>query len=238
VDQSAMNNRFEHSKIVLKYLRSKTSEVILFYSGGRDSIVLLDMMAAHFKHVHVVFMYFLPDMRVYTPYLNFVKKYNNITLYQYQHWNTINLLRAGYLCNAHRVNVPNIKLKDIEQKAREDTGCEYMIFGYKRSDGLSRNIFLKTYLFNAINEKAKKAFPLAEWSQKDVSNYISSKNLLKPIVFRGQKTNGIGLNEKAMLLLRDRFPDDLQKVLKVFPYAEKILFEHDYRQQNTPTSKV
>lgn len=210
----------------------------MFYSGGRDSIVLLDMLAAHFDKVHVVFMYFLPGMRVYTPYLNFVKKYSNTTLYQYQHWNTINLLRAGYLCNAHRTKVPNIKLKDIEDKAKKETGCEYMVFGYKRSDGLSRNTFLKTYKFNAINEKTKKAFPIAEWSQKDVSDYISRKNLIRPIVFRGQKTNGIGLNEKALLLLRDRFPDDLKKVLEVFPYAEKILFEYDYKQRNTPASKV
>jgi len=228
----------DHSRVVLSYLKGKTNEVVLFYSGGRDSVVLLDILCPHFATVHVVFMYFLPGMKVYDPYLRHVQKYPNAKLYQYQHWQTANLLKAGYLSMAQREKIPTLKLKDIEEKARIDTGCQWIIQGFKKSDGLSRRLFLNTYLYNAINEKAFKAFPLAEWSQKNVEDYIRLKNLIKPIVFKGQKTHGIGLNESALLYLRERHPDDLQTILNVFPLAGKILFEHDYRQQNPSITEV
>ena len=233
-------NYSEHTQVVLKVLKQNTDEVILFYSGGRDSVVLLDLLSRSFQKVHCVFMYFLPGMSVYNPFIEWVKRYPNATFHQYPHWNTAQLLKGNFLNfnAANQSDVPTLKLADIERKARADIGCDWIIQGFKKSDGLQRRLFLNTYEFEAINRKAQKAFPLSHWSQQNVEEYILFKKLIKPITFKGQKTHGIGLNENALVFLRERFPEDLKIILSVFPLASKILFDYDNRQQSSSASKI
>ena len=39
-----------------------SDKCIVCFSGGKDSIVTLDLCARYFKHIHVVFMYSVPGL--------------------------------------------------------------------------------------------------------------------------------------------------------------------------------
>jgi sulfate adenylyltransferase subunit 2 len=233
-------NQFELTRNGLKAVREQTDEIILFYSGGRDSVVCLDLLAPVFKKVYCAFMYFLPGMDCYTPYLNWLKKYPNVELIEMQHWNTLQRIRAGMYnhITIGRDKIKLIKLSHCVDLAREKSGCDWVAFGYKKSDGISRNLFISQTMFDSIDLKLKKFYPISNWSQKNVENYITQKRLIKPVMFKGQRTNGIGVNENSLLFLRQHYPNDLQKILEVFPLAGKILYEYDYRIKHTPTTEV
>ena len=232
-------NPIEHTITVLRYLKEKTDSVILFYSaGGKDSLVLLDLCAKNFKHVYCVYMYFVKNLKHNQVYLSHVNRYNNVTLLQYPHFATSENVSAADLTFIKEVKKCTIKLNDIVLKARKDTGAEWVVFGWKKADSLYRNVILRTYLFDSICEKTKKAYPLALWNKKQVSDYITIKQLPKPLQYGGNNSQGIGLTEDFLVWCRKFHPGDLDTILKTFPIAGKILFEYDYRQQTTPVTEV
>ena len=53
---------------VIEFLKTQTDSVVLFYSGGKDSIVLIDILAKHFK-VNLAFMYFVPGLEHIEKYI-------------------------------------------------------------------------------------------------------------------------------------------------------------------------
>lgn len=224
-------NPFKHTSIVLKHLRAKSSEVVLFYSGGKDSLVLLDLLAPHFDKIYCVFMYFVPDLQHIEPHLTWINRYPNAELIRLPHWMTGYYMKNGYY-SFHR---PNDKLKafkqvDVENKAKELTGCEWIVFGHKQADSMNRRLMLRGYTFDAINEKNKKVYPLSLWKKDQVKQYINLKRIIKPIAYGGKNSNGLDLNIDVFLYLRKNYPNDLEQIFKVFPLSQQILFEYDYNK--------
>ena len=92
----------DHANEVISLVRQKTDRAILFYSCGKDSEVLLDLMAPHFKEIVCVFMYFVKGLDHIDNYLQAAKsRYTNIKIMQVPHWNLSRALRIGHFCVAN-----------------------------------------------------------------------------------------------------------------------------------------
>lgn len=223
---------YQHTATLIKYLREQSPEVILFYSGGKDSVVLLDLLSPHFDKIHCVFMEFIQGFDHLKPYQNWVKRYPNATLTLLPHWMTSYYMRHNYY-SFPRPNkaVKTFKQADVEEKARQLTGCNWIVFGHKQADSLNRRLMLKGYTFDAINEPGKKIYPLSMWSKKQVVNYIELKKLIRPVEYSKKNSNGLDLTIEVILWLQKNNPGDLEKLFSVFPLAKSILFEYEHRQK-------
>ncbi len=114
------------------------------------------------------------------------------------------------------------------------TGIEWTLYGMKKADSMNRNLMLRGYELEAINEATKSAYPLSLWKDKEVLRYIELNRLPKPIDYEGKKrSNGVGFDPDVFLYLRKYYPGDLQKILIQFPM---ILF--DYDRMNVKESKL
>lgn len=220
---------FRHTAVVLNHLRAQSSEVVLFYSGGKDSLVLLDLLAPHFEKVYCLFMYFIKDLEHIEPYMQWVKRYPNAELIQLPHWMIGHYMKIKY----YSFYNPDVKQKtykqlDVEKKAKELTGCEWIVFGHKQADSMNRRLMLRGYKFDAINENNKKVYPLSLWNKQQVKRYINMKRIIKPVEYGTRNSNGLDFNIDVFLWLRDNHPLDLEKVFRVFPLSKQILFEYDY----------
>lgn len=72
----------DHANEVIASVRQKRTGRS-FYSCGKDSEVLLDLMAPHFKEIVCVFMYFVKGLDHIDNYLRAVKaRYANVTILQ------------------------------------------------------------------------------------------------------------------------------------------------------------
>lgn len=169
----------QHSTTALQFVRKRTDSVILFYSGGKDSIVLLHMLSSVFKRVYCVFMYFVEDLEHQQPLLIYPNRYPNVELIQLPHWMISHYYKNAYY-RFHRPDekVPLLNLGDIEQQARIKTGARWVVNGAKQSDGLNRNLMLGTLKFNCINEKSARIYPLALWKKADVVAYMKANGIL------------------------------------------------------------
>ena len=225
--------------MTLKWLRNQTDSVILFYSGGKDSLVLLDLLSKYnFKRIACCFMYLVKDMEHQKSQLNWIKKYKNTELIQYPHWVLSMYKQDGwYMHNtAANRNCKKLKLTDIYAKAKKDTGIDWIVNGAKRADSFNRRIWLGSLKFNAISTKSNVVYPLSYWKKADVMQYNRFHGIIKPIKYPSKNSRSQGFDISAEILnwLREKYPKDLQKLLKVFPLAGVLLTEYDYGNNEAP----
>lgn len=210
-------------------IRDKTDSAVLFCSLGKDSLVLLDLIYPKFERIVCVFMYFVKDLEHINRLINWVKaKYPKIEFVQIPHWNLTYILRGGLYC------VPNpkvklLKLKDVIESMSLKYEIEYTFLGMKKADGMNRRLMLKGYEENEYENKGL-CYPLADWTQKDILSYMKQHNLPEPVRYSLKASSGVGFNLDCMLWLEKNYPQDLERIYKVFPMAERILWEHNQKQ--------
>lgn len=205
---------------------SQSDSVILFCSLGKDSLVLLDLVAPRFKRVVCVFMYFVQGLEHIDRFARWVRaRYDNVEWVEIPHWNLTYIKRSGMYC----VPDPNqrlMKLADVVYAMRLRYGLYYVFLGMKKADGMNRRLMLNSYEENAYEHKGL-VYPLADWTQKDILSYMKIAKLPEPVRYSKNASGGLGFNEACYIWLRDNAPRDLAKILSVFPLSERILFEHD-----------
>ncbi|ADX66981.1 sulfate adenylyltransferase subunit 2 [Weeksella virosa] len=217
----------EHAKKVISTVRDRSNRAILFYSAGKDSIVLLDLMSKQFDEVVCVFMYFVKDLEHINKYIRFSKaKYKNVQFIEVPHWILTKVYSTGFYCSPQKVR--QLKLRDVIESMKLRTGIPYAFIGEKQSDNMNRRIKLRQYELEAISH-TNNVYPLSHWKDGDVRTYIEKNQLPTPINYGKKKNKSVGMyfDTDVYLWLRDNYPDDLKKVLKQFPLSEKLLFDHD-----------
>ena len=219
---------------IINKVANSSERAILFHSGsGKDSIALLDLLSPRFKEVVCVYMYVVRDLSHINRYINYsINKYPNVKFVQIPHFAVYSYIKNGYMgheCNPEQKLYSMDKLTEI---VREKYNIEWAFFGFKMSDSLNRRCMLKTYDMNAINEKTKKCYPLSEYKNKEVLNYIKKENLVRPEKYGKSQSSGTDISDiNYLLFLRNKYPSDLNKVLTEYPLAERLLFEYDYEHK-------
>lgn len=211
-------------------VRERTDSAMLFCSLGKDSLVLLDLIYPRFERIVCVFMYFVKDLEHINRWVNWVKaKYPNIEFVQIPHWNLTYILRGGLYC------VPNpkvklLKLADVIESMKIRFGMDYVFLGMKMADGMNRRLMLKSYEETQYENKGL-CYPLAEWTQKDILSYMKQHGLPEPVRYSLKASSGVGFNLDCMLWLERNYPQDLEKIYRTFPMAERILWEYNQKQK-------
>jgi sulfate adenylyltransferase subunit 2 len=216
-------DRIASANNIIKQVAKDSDRVILFFSAGKDSITLLDLMAPHFKEIILVFMYFVKGLEHCEKYIRWAEaKYPNISVMRVPHWNLTFILRSGTYC------VPNPKVKlmkvgDVDHAVKLHTGLKYSFYGMKKADSLNRRLMMNRD--GAII--GNKVYPLMDWTNKEVMAYMRARQLPDPIRYSKKPSGGVGFNPECFTYLREHYPDDLGKILKAFPLSEKILIDYD-----------
>lgn len=207
-------------------VRENADECILFCSFGKDSLVLLDMLAARFNRVVCVFMYFVKGLEHVERWVRWAEKtYGNIEVRQIEHWSKSHTLRNGTYCEPQKVKVK--RLRDVANKMREECGIDYVFFGMKKADGLNRRLMLSRYEDNMCGYFV---YPLSDWTQKQVLAYIKLKKIPMPVRYSKHASSGVGFNIYCFLWLEKNFPQDLERIYAEFPMSRRILFEYHYNE--------
>ena len=208
-------------------VREQTASAIVFISFGKDSLAMLDLLYPRFDRLVCVFMWSLvPDLEHISRYLRYCKKrYPRCEWVQTEHWNMTYIRRSGMYCQPE----PDIKLKklaDIIAEVRKATGIEWVFLGMKKADGLNRRLMLMGFEPSHYTNNHL-AYPLAEMTDKEVIHYMRTAKLPSPVIYGKGKNNGIGFNRDCFLWLKRNCPQDLERILSVFPLAGRILFENE-----------
>ena len=208
-----------------------TQKVVVMVSGGKDSLCTLDVCIKRFGRENVVgaLMYLVKDLDCEWQYVRKLEKRYGIEVVGVPHYELSRLLRDSVY---RPVSVANqsirlLKQSDTENFIREVTGVEWIAWGMRAADSIVRNAYLKR--IQGVDQKQRRVYPIWTWKKPDVYGYLHARNLPVPKVTGGTKnfTGGVSLDPSCLVWMKEHFPGDYQKVLKVFPFAGAAVFRHE-----------
>lgn len=229
------------------FVSQDADSCILMCSLGKDSIVTLDLIYPHFKRIVCCFMAFVHGLEHIERWKRWVTaRYPKVEMVEIPHWNLTYILRSGLYCTPHP-GQKLLKLADVIKALRMKYGISWVFLGMKKADSMNRNLMITRFKDKHYTDNGQ-AYPLADFTQKQIVQYMRMHNLPEPVMYSlstsgdeakvGKASNGIGFNIDCMLWLREKFPEDLEKIYAVFPLSRRVLLEHDYQQKKKEDEKV
>lgn len=201
-----------------------TDSVIVGFSGGKDSIVTLDLCFRYFKNVQPFFMYLVPGLEFQEKQLRWYENKYNTEIIRLPHFELSNGFKYGAFRNID-YDVDIVGINDTYAYIREQTGMYWIAAGERCADSIVRNAMIKQS--GSIDYKRGRFYPLAYWKKNEVLQYIKQKKLY---ISKEQKDMGFsfrGLTGKELSIIKNLYPDDYEKVLKVFPFAEASVVRYE-----------
>jgi phosphoadenosine phosphosulfate reductase len=217
-------NKLQETLAILEQAAKKSPSIIVAFSGGKDSLVVLDMCVRTFERVECFFMYLVPGLRVIEEQLRYAEERWKVKVHQYPHWVLGKLIKNGEFCPSHyrHDDLPDYKLHDIYALVMADLGIPLIATGAKRADSLWRRRMLKSW-----GDRADCIYPCIGWSTFDVLSYLKAQKIPVP-EGSGCNASGIDLTTPELLYLYDHAPDDFAKLAQVFPYAPAVLWRREW----------
>lgn len=202
-----------------------TDSVIVSFSGGKDSVVTLDLCCQYFKKVHVFYMYLIPDLSFYRSIERWVNIKYGLKIIALPHFFLSEWLRYGVLREPD-LSVPCIKILDIYNYVRSLTNCWWIAAGERIADSVTRLAIIKSS--GSIDDKRGRIYPVAMWKKKEILHYIKQKNLkITPehYVLGHSFSNLMPLD---LSLIKKHYPEDYAKICACFPQAEASLKQMEF----------
>lgn len=200
----------------IKTQASVTDSVIVGFSGGKDSIVTLDLCFRYFKNVRPFFMYLVPGLSFQENMLKRYEERYGTEIIRLPHFECSEFLKYGSFTMADW-NVDIVGINDTYAYLRDLTGIHWIAAGERCADSIVRNAMIKKS--GSIDYKRGRFYPLAYWKKNEVLQYIKQKKLY---LSKEQKEIGFSFRSLAgneLAVIKEYYPEDYEKILKVYPFA-------------------
>ena len=203
--------------------RRAADSCLVAFSGGKDSLVVMDLCMRSFSRVEAFFMYLVPGLECVEAELELARARWGVPIRQYPHWLLHRLVKNSVYCASHWSNdsLPEWKLADVYALALLDSGLPQLATGAKRVDSGWRRRFMSTQREDQV------FYPIAQWHKYDVLAYLKARGIALP-PSSGKSATGIDLSTPSLLWLHDTFPDDFRRVCEVFPFAEAVVWRRKF----------
>ena len=142
-----------------------------------------------------------------------------VEVFQYPHWNFLSALKAGVYCvpDKQHAEIPDLTLFDVYAMVRQDAGASLILTGMKKADSMFRRQTMKFSTEPLVHH------PLEDWNKFDVMAYLKANNITPPKAPGKSNVSGLDLKESSLLFLHQHYPDDWQRLLEWFPFAEAAI---------------
>lgn len=213
-------------EVVRRVKAMGVDSVICGVSGGKDSVAALQLCCEHFDRVVGYFMFLVPGLEFQERYLRYLERRFSIEIIRLPHWNLSNLFKEETFRfpRLESLRVKRLKVKDYDIYLRHLTGAHWIATGEKAIDSVERNAMIRNA--DGISEKRGRFWPLAFWNHSQVYSYIRQHGIALPpdygreAVAAGSARSFGDLWHRSLVWIKQRYPEDYAKILKVFPFAE------------------
>jgi len=222
---------------VLKHARDQVGirSVLLAFSTGKDSLACLDMAVRIFDRVQPYFLYWVKNLSFQERTLSWAERRYGFEILRLPHA----YLCSMYMSSDYRHPLPIDRLKrvmqltDQENAIRADTGLTWIVTGQKRADSLwRRGALYEVAQTEGISAKRRNIFPLIDWTDAAVFNYLKMARVPMPADYRlfadlTRHSPSWDLNNKGqgryLLRIKETWPEDYARILGQFPLVAALV---------------
>lgn len=201
---------------VIKTQSKVTDSVIVAFSGGKESIVTLDLCFRYFKNVKPFFMYICPNLSFQERTLAWYEKKYQTEIIRLPHMDVSEFFHYGSFRNPD-FTFPIISINDIYQYVRLKTDTWWISAGERIDDSIVRRAMMKKS--GSIDVQRGRFYPVSAWKKKEIMQYIKYHGLYLSPDSRKLGFSFRSLDGNELLMLKNEFPDDYQKILHLYPFA-------------------
>ena len=203
---------FEPVKLASRF----SDEVIVSFSGGKDSVVVLDLCVRYFKRVHVFFMYQVPGLSFQEATLRWYEDRYGLKIHRVPHPELAEWLRLG-LFRHEDWSVPAIGFNDLYHYVRVVTGGWWIAAGERIADSIWRRAMMKRA--GSVDRLRGRFYPLMYWRKEDVLRYIAQRRLKVSPEGKYLGHSFRSLEPEEMFLTKLNYPTDFAKIERWFPFV-------------------
>ena len=216
----------------LREVAKKTDSVCVGFSGGKDSLVCIDLCCKVFKNVYPFFMYFIPGLDCCEAYLEYARKRWNVEIKQYPHWLLARVIKNGIYCNPTRKMadaMPDFTTHDIYKIAMHETGVRHLVTGAKDSDSMWRRRYF------SITKMPELLFPIKPWNKFDVISYLKLNDI--PVPASTASASGVDMSRESLMFMHDNWPTDFERIRAFFPFIDALIYREKWFPNGKKTNK-
>lgn len=209
---------------------------ILAFSTGKDSIAAWLQLRKYFKRVVPYYCYFVPHLEFVEDSLRYYEDFFGCHIYRLPHRSFFRFLRYGIYQPPHRLHI--LEKDAIDDNAYNDEiigdivrTCArlpdnaYAAVGVRMADSPYRRIGIQTH--GAINHNAKRFYPVYDWKKEDLIKAFDESGVKLPVDYRMFGRTFDGLDYRFLKPLREWYPEDYQRVLDWYPFADLEIARRD-----------
>lgn len=215
----------QYTQRVLAELKAEHEKVLVAYSFGKDSLVVMDFARRVWgrKNVEAFHVELVPGLPSVRAKLEETKRlWPGLVVHTVPHWLLPLYLNGGIYCDAPMERVREYKLKDIYEGMMLRTGTNVVLTGAKDKDSLWRKRFLSQI------EHWRAAYPIRNWSKFDVLAYLKQRKLPIPENASKKNATGVDLSTPSLLWMHDHAREDFDHLRKFFPYIEAVVRRREW----------
>jgi hypothetical protein len=212
--------RLAETMRVLQGVRDRTREVAVAFSGGKDSLVVMEMATRMFDRVVPFFLYLVPGLECVEQELGIAKTRWGLEVLHLPHYGLGDIIRNGMYCpnTIRQDDLQTFSFADACSLACHKAGVPVALTGMKRADSTRRAMILKQ------NKSEEWAHPLIGWNRYDVIGYLKQAG----IPYDADSSVLHGMTTAALLRMYDKWPRDFAKMAEVFPYLPAVVWRRTF----------
>lgn len=200
-----------------------TDRVLVAFSGGKDSVVTLDVCMRYFAHVEGFFMYQVRGLSFQESILRYYEDKYGIPIHRIPHFELSQWLRYG-LFRMYDFDCPIVGVKETYDYMRENTDIWWIAAGERIADSVWRRAMIKSS--GTIDSKRGRFYPIAEWNKSDVHAYIRQRRLRVGVESQKLGFSFRSFMGKDLIKIQDAFPQDYAKIKQWFPWVDVSIIHH------------
>ncbi|WGH92106.1 hypothetical protein QDX21_07120 [Auritidibacter ignavus] len=212
-------------------------DVLLAFSRGKDSIALwLSLLESGVDpdKIHPYHLYLVPGLSFVDESLAYFEDYFEKHIPQYPHVAVYRLLKnlvfqppenCSVIEAAQLQEVTYLQLISVLSEEFGLPKDTYYVEGSRACDSPMRRIAVSKH--GAVRKAGRKILGVWDWQIADVRDVISRHGIELPVDYEMFGRSFDGLDYRFLGPLKERFPDDYQKILDLYPLAELEVMRYE-----------
>lgn len=232
-----MQRKFDNSESLCRYVAERNPDVILAFSLGKDAIAAWLQLRRFFKRVHPYFCWLVPDLSFERDSLKYFEDFFQTQIVTVPHPSVYRMLRNLVFqapencrfCEAASLDEPTFD--DISESIRIENNLPPLTFtasGVRSADSIMRRTSTKVH--GSLNPTRKTFMPIFDWTADDLCREFRAAKIKLPVDYEMFGRSFDGIDVRFLEPIKNRFPEDYQKILEAFPLAELEIFRMQQRR--------